>query len=164
VITSNNVTTQLGGFSTQFSDLPSASTWSSLFDRYCIHGAKVEFRPYSNQSWTGVTSIGTLHTAIDFDDATAPATIAAVERYGTYAGCTGNQPLVRHFKPRVATAVYRTGVSSGYAESATDVWLDMATTDIPHYGVKYALETTSTSAMFTYQVFVTLDVEVAGLR
>ncbi len=164
VITSSTSVTQLGSLQFKFSDLNSASSWAALFDRYRLISMRVEFRPYSQQMPTGVGSIGSLHTAIDFDDAGTPASITEVERYGTYASVPGYRPLVRHFCPRPAKMMYKTVSTTGYAEGEYGLWIDMANTDIPYYGVKYALETTASAAQFTYQVFVTPTWEVSSRR
>jgi len=164
VITSSTTVTQYGGLQFTFADLPSAGSFSAVFDRYRILGAKVMFKPYGQQMSTGVGTVGQLHTAVDFDDASTPSSIGAIERYGTYAGVPGNRSLQRHFAPRVAGIVYRGVATTGFSEVPYGGWMDMAYTDVPYYGLKYALETTASTAQFVYQVFVTLDVEVAARR
>lgn len=157
-----------GGVSFQFSDVPSSSAWATVFDRYKFLSVEVHFIPIGltenvlNPSG-GVSVLPVLHTAVDFDDAATTATITALQKYSTYAGVPGNQSLVRKFVPHVAALVYNNASPSGYLDLGNP-FVDMENLAIPHYGLKYALDTSSVAGMATYQPKVTVKILVAGRR
>ncbi len=145
--------------------LPNYSSWAAVFDRYRIKSAKVDFTPQSVQEITTAgQSVGIFHTLLDFDDNTAPTSVAAMQRYSTYCGIISTKPIRRALLPRAAAATYVSAVTTGYVEVEPNAWRDVAYGDIPHYSVKWGLDNTSAAALVIYNVLVTLTVEFAGRR
>jgi hypothetical protein len=148
----------LGALNFKLSDLATYASLS-LYDQYRIDRIEVTICP---QLITNVTK-GTLGadmmvlplfvTAVDLDDSTTPATLAAVlsnptaQIHGVF-----NHNVVRSFVPNIAMSAYQ-GAFTGYAAEEPQ-WLDTATPDIQHYGLKYSVEaapvTTSSQLIVFY--------------
>lgn len=129
----------------RFDDLPQQSTMASLFDRYKLNKWQVRFIPVmqgvnasssvSNQANT--STIQNLATVIDHDDNTVPTAISQLLEYDNFQLCNYAQEHVRTFHPTVTKAVFASGAFSGYSvEKGPNPYIDMANTDVPHYGIK----------------------------
>lgn len=144
-------------FAMQFTigDLPQVSSFAALFDAYKINKIVVKFTPMITGLTTGTGGVSAastglfdqpLSTAIDYDDSAVPATLSAVEEYQTYKMTMGYQPHTRIITPAIAMSAYKTsGTTIAYAQKK-NVWLDMAYTDVEHYGLKGCIQGTSTAA------------------
>lgn len=146
--------------------LPTWSALSSIFDRYRIKLVDVNMQAAVNQiNTTSNITMPMFHTVVDFDDATVPSSINALQSFSTYCGIIGNKSIRRRFVPRSGTAMYISGVSQGYGETSPLIWKDVANGNIPHYGLKTGFDGPSTaSGTCTYTVEVRLMVEFAGIR
>lgn len=126
--------------------LPNYTEFTNLFDNYRIHAIKMTFfRPSVANSASEMDQLVRLHTAIDYDDAATPASINELMNYDNYQVIAlrdqfmRNGKFSRFWRPRIVREVYRTAVSTAY-EPARPKMLDCAYPDIPHYGIKWALE------------------------
>lgn len=140
-----------GAMSFRLSDIKNTSEFSNLFDRYMITGVRVQFQLITNpdaaQQLNSATVVQQanwfpkLWYTVDHDDTTL-ITRSQIQEYTT-AKC-------KVLRPNAITKVYlpfpRTagGVYSGTTAYAGKVnapsYLDMATRDIDHYGLKYAVD------------------------
>jgi len=135
--------TTIGGF-------PNSTGFLSVFDQYRILEVTYTFIPQCVTSFitsgtvatvapTGVYNTSILATCVDQDDANTPTnenTILQHESsivHGPFV-----TPISRTYKPMVAASVYQTGGFGGYS-SQSDAWLDSASTNIQHYGLKWSL-------------------------
>lgn len=161
-----------GALSFNLAALPNASEFTALFDQYKLMNVKLDFVPFGDtvnlpiSTMTGTSSVlspgGPLILAVDYDDNTTPADAASLLQYQ-------NSKVVpiprRHrmtIRPKFATEVYRSGVSTGYG--ARTGWLDCANSDVPHYGVKYYMNAPSAnSSSYTYQVWANVTIAVKGV-
>jgi hypothetical protein len=156
-----------GALTFQLSDLSTSSSLTTLFDKYRLKEIEIIFFPIDNQyniDVTGSATIGNFYTAIDFDNASAPTSIAQIERYSTSVVTSGNKPQYRHFRPRTVRPVYISGVSTGYAEGRPDDWLDCAYPSIPYYALLYALSQTANAGTCTYGVRARYMFQFAATR
>lgn len=166
-ISSSAVGVVYGALSFTADQLPKWSSFATIFDRYRIREVEVFFQPQTNQM---VTSTGAavfvprLSVCVDFDDATAPGTVAEVQAYGNAITVPGNRPVVRHFIPRAAGLAYKTAITSAYTELDPHIWKDVAYGDMPHYGLKWALTNTIAAGDMSYYLTVRMTVEFAGAR
>lgn len=121
---------------------------SGLFDTYKIRKFIVKFIPCGQQVFNvpsangGVPStsgVSQLTTAVDPDDGNAPSSVNQVMEYETckFAG-PGKQHTRVMMGPKVSAEFYETIVTTGYG-SRKQQWLDIASDDVPHYGVKWAI-------------------------
>lgn len=164
-------------FALQFSlnDLAQTSQWSVLYDAYRIKRVLVRMYPDGTvapqcsslgAASTATAKIENLHTVIDYDDQNTLSSLAAAMEYESFAITRACDPLEIEFGPRVAETVFRTGVTSGYAQPKSAVWLDMATTDVPHYGLKgYVVSTgAAQNIQNVWTVYVTAEIEFKQVK
>lgn len=138
------------GLQFQLNQLPN-NTEFDLYDQYRIRYVKVMFtsntQPVNNNSTSNQVA-PQLITAVDYDDATTPTSLDNLYNYNNCKIHGALTPMIPYFarsvKPMVAQAVFA-GVTSGYSPRS-DVWLDTAKKDIPHYGIKVALNTPPNAA------------------
>lgn len=170
----SDAATDNGYFAVDFriSDIPNIASMGALFDSYRINKVVLDFQPVHNISPTG--SLATpadmiptpLYTILDSDDASAPTTLTEVEQYETLKITPAWERHTRVITPAVAVAVYRTGVTFAYMP-AYKKWMDLATTDVPHYGIKGLIKTNATpanNAKCAWNVRATYYVSFKGVR
>jgi hypothetical protein len=136
------------------SDIDDYTSLIAVFDQYKFMGVEVRLRPTFGTSPTGggnSTGSGTLVTVIDYDDASALTTPGQALNYANAIQTEGWQGARRCFRPRIAMAAYDGTVFTGYANMG-DVWLDAASPDIPHYGVKSYWSTVAANLTMDLQV------------
>lgn len=128
----------------QIADLPQVASFSALFDEYKVNKVVYKFDPVvQSTSYTALNTdtadpyqVQYLNTVIDFDDATTIATIGAMMEYESFKKTTPGRKTVRVFVPSISNELYRTGGGTiGYGRKSKQ-WIDMAYTDVPHYGIK----------------------------
>lgn len=146
----------LAAMSFKLSDVPNAGEFTSLFDEYKIEAVKVHFVPTHNSSTeaaTGSKKIPYLITATDNDDATAPASIGVLlQKESAKVHGMFDQMRVRTVKPMASMALYN-GATTGYGSYSG--FLDTASPDIPHYGLKYLLGAVPVLDEFQYFIYCT---------
>lgn len=138
----SNGTYQFGGAmqfqldqSLQFTD------FALLYDRYKIKGVKVTIiplgQPSTNATTQGLadTNYATIAIAVDNDDASLPADWNAVAVKQDCKIRRLSKPISVYIRnPKLAAAVYD-GVTNAYTSKTG--WLDMGSTGVPHYGLKF---------------------------
>lgn len=144
---------QYASFSLQFllEDIINYTEFTALFDKFRIRGIAVRLIPFFTSSLTGAAFTSTaaqmqplLHTIIDHDDVIRPSDdetgLNTIRQYDTYKMMRlGPKIFRRYLVPKAQTIVRGVG-TDGYAQVGKNVWLDCATTQIPHYGLKGILE------------------------
>ncbi len=140
-------------------DLGQYSTFASLFDQYRID--KVHLRFYARNNALSTFNTASPNGAVplgyitpDRDDATAPASIDAVRQYDLAQAFTGSTSFDIEMEVRPTAALYASGAFSGYNTLDLEPWIDIANTDVPHYGVKAAVSglTTSTTSSWVWDI------------
>lgn len=173
-ISNNSTTFERGGITLTFSDVLNFSSWTTLFDQYRIDKCIIKFtpiltqeviRPYDDTTNPGINLIPRLTTALDRDDVAAPLSFDDVNQRPLSRTKIATKAISWTFVPNRLVAVYRTGVSSGYkVDTASKDFLDCANSDIPHYGLKWALEAASPSNAYQYRIDKTLVVSLKNRR
>lgn len=144
----------LRGASFALSSLPGVSDFTNLFDMYKITHVQLRFHlqvdPGAQASASAIYP--KLWYATDYDDDNAPASLNALREH---ARCkvrvlNPNRPVVVNIKPAVASLVYRGATTSSYSPKWRQ-WVDMAQTDVPHYGLKWAVDNL-TNTNYTLQI------------
>jgi hypothetical protein len=139
--------------------LPNVSDFTNLFDRYMITYVKcfihLKLDP-SSQSAT-LATLPKLYYVRDYDDATTPSSINELREHSkcTYRVMNPNRPIVIGIKPATLALAYRSAVASTYSPK-WKTWIDMATTDVPHYGLKLAIDdltNTNYKVDFEYKIW-----------
>jgi len=133
-----------------------------VFDSYRIVGMEIEFKCVAGENFT--SEAGTFTTVLDYDDAAALTTLQQALDYSSAITTKARENHRRCFVPKIAPAVFQSGVLSGYA-NATNQWINSTSTTVQHYGVKYALDPCLVlgSAM-TITPFCTLELEFRASR
>lgn len=121
------------------SNHPQASSWTTLFDQYCIPQASITYQSLYPSGSTFAPA--TMYTALDFDSNGTLGSVAAIEDFTTCAVKTmgTNQRVVRSIRPC-------NEVSTG--SSISDLsrnWHDSTVPNIPHNGIRFIVGSAATS-------------------
>lgn len=176
LIISDAVQVRFGAKQFQLSDLQDYTKFVALYDQYRIVSVTVLFQPTMttqivkptvNGATTNIlplTQTPYFYVCKDYDDANPPDTVN--EMRGR-EGCI-MKPATRSvsitFKPKTVTPVYKDGVSFAYKLNVKDDWIDCTNTDVPYYGLKYALENNNDAGAYIYRMSYKIKVEFKGLR
>lgn len=131
--------------------LPNVSDFSALFDRYRITKVLVYFQLVTNpdsNSYLNQTAISNqanwypkLWYTPDYDDSNT-LTKTDIQQYAK-AKCAvlkPNEVVTVAVYPAVTVQTYRSAATTGYSPN-WKLWIDMGQTDVPHYGLKYVIDT-----------------------
>jgi len=142
------------------SSLDQVATLVAFFDQYKIAHIRVVLIPRLEVTDGNVANAGLFTSVIDFDDATALASIGGALDFQNALTSRGTETHTRTFVPHVATAAYSGAFTSFANEPAP--WLDTSSSSITHYGVKTAWTATSTALI--YDAIVTLHIKFRNVR
>jgi len=139
-IAQSALTSTVGAYYFSLSQLPQATTFTSLFDQYRVDELEVTlfpmFRANAFPASVGAVLTPLIYTVVDLDDATAPSLLSDLYEYQNTQVHSDDKPFSFRFKPKVGLATY-TGGLAGY--TVTNGWIDAASTSVQHYGWKHAL-------------------------
>lgn len=162
------ITPGTGVMEFRLNELVNVSEFTNLFDRYRIRGVQVKIVPavtgYDGNPQATAAGRPNLHTAIDYNDSTAPANVLELMQYDTYKMTPGDRVHKRYFSPRPSQEVFRTAISSSYATLPRNTWLDCTTSgiDIPHFCLKWV--TDNTGVAFNWIVYKTFYFQCVGTK
>lgn len=158
-VTSGTSTIVYGGLAFKLNQYPNYAAWTVNFDKYRIRGIELHFVSTGIQENVSTSQIaGTFHTCLDFDNDATPTSIAEVNQASRSTECVQTSSFRRHFIPRVGREIYNGVASTNYEEAEPWVWLDCASAATPHYGLKYAMGTASTTS-YVYRCMCRMTVE-----
>lgn len=139
------------GFATVFAlnFLPNSSDFTSLFDQYRIDKVEQVFEmDIADGTLNSTTRWPRITICPDFNNQAAPLSedaILSYEQARQYQFSTSERRFSVILRPQIASTVYRTGVTSAY-EMKPSGWLDVATNDVPHYGLRYWIANYNTTS------------------
>jgi len=138
-----------GSQSFQIALIPGISSWLSCFDQYRI----IEVEVYATlQCSSGQAIIDGFRwgTIVDYDDSNN-VSFSAMQQNSNMTDCGRNESVYRKFRPHQSIGV---GTVSGVQPSGNQVsgWNDSARTDVNHFGIKYALQATSTTVVLSQRL------------
>lgn len=143
VFTGVTGTTLLGANQIRFNTVLNSSEFTTLYDQYRIDRVKFTFylRLDPAAQVAANSTYPKLYWARDLDDDTAPTVLNTLRER---ANCktrvlTPTRPVVIWVKPNIVTELYRTAGSTGYSPKFAQ-WIDMASSDLLHFGLKYAID------------------------
>jgi hypothetical protein len=125
-----------GAVTVTLAAFPDYTDFTNLFDTYRIMQIAVEFNPLFLDT-TATTNYPPIATVIDYDDGNATA-YAQLEEYDSFMITQTGQYFQRVLTPRIALAAY-SGTFTSYSQPPAGTWIDVASTGVVHYGLKYAL-------------------------
>jgi len=153
----------LGGLAFQFNQLPSYTEFTNLFDEYRINGIKIQLIPNFTGAdlnpTTSAVSVPNIWSIIDHDDSTSPANLEELLQYPNCRMTRGSRTHTRFFRPSCLIDV--AGITTGVKFKQ---WINLANTNIPHYGFKYFIDQMNTGPVGTWRVFVTYYFSCKGVR
>lgn len=132
--------TQAAGVRTfALSDLPGYTDFTSLYDMYKIRKVVFKIIPkFSEVALSGGTTnnanLQQIHSAIDYDDGVAPASINTLCQYQSHRMTRGYAVHTRTLVPKVQTTV--SGLNTA---PKANQWIDCDQAGIVHNGVKYII-------------------------
>lgn len=121
-----------GSHAITLSQLDQATSFEAMFDRYRILTLEITYRPHVNAVpplLLSTTVLPQLVTVIDYDDNTAPTTFTTLREYQNSV-VTLYETQQRKFTP---------GTLIG-AKVEFSPWIDMASSNYLHQGVKWGIE------------------------
>jgi len=149
-------TTSAFAYECLFTDVRGYTDFTDLYDRYQITRVVMKFRIVNNpdnsiyingtngsgtvNAWNGSVWYPCMYYCKDYDDSATESLEQLKERANTKRIIL--KPNVFHkivLKPAVTMQTYRTATTTGYAPKWNQ-WIDMAQTDVPHYGLKYVID------------------------
>lgn len=155
-----------GSITFNLQSLPSYTDFTALYDQYRILGIRAMFVPRTTANAQGANERGTFHSVIDYDDNQAPAAVYPLLEYQSHKRTPNTVIHKRYWKPTVLVPAFlasgTTGTSFGYSPKAGQ-WLDMAMPNIPHYGIKFAIENNDDQPM-NYDCFYTFYCQFRCVR
>lgn len=143
---------EVGNYTFELTDLPDYAAFANLYEYFRIDKVKVDFRAMNNQAPMGgqsavataaFTSLGRIHTVIDYNDAVNyPATRAGIQsmmKDNSYKCTSSNRNHSRTFVPKI---LLEAGGTSVGAVSKGKQWIPTGATTaaLSHYCLKWALE------------------------
>lgn len=141
----------LVGSSFALANVPNFTNWTINFDKFRLEAVEIVFTPSRSQQNGGSVVTPRFYCAPDFDSDAAPSSVAALLRLSQSTTSLFTTAFRRKFKPRVASTIYKSGVSSAYSEGAANTWVDCSNADTPHFGFSYGYEPQTAAGQFGLQ-------------
>lgn len=130
----------------RLSDIPNSSEFIGLYDQYKINAVKVQVIPRINSAEIA-QAVSQVASVIDYDDSVVPANMNTLVQYQNFKLTQGTKIHSRYLKPKIS--IPTTGAGTMVAKSQ---WLDVATPDVPHYGIKYGFPQTPNAQTFDIKI------------
>jgi hypothetical protein len=120
-------------------NVPNYAAYTALFDEYMIEKVEIWISPSMSQLTSASTVLGDWSTAVDYDDANTPSSLGTVTDKQNSASSTILQAHYHQFEPKFAIGTY----SGSFVSFASDRgWVDCASPNVQHYGIKVACTST----------------------
>lgn len=147
----NAVSPLLIGQSNTFAQIANSAEFTTLFDQYQITYIQMKFflRIDPSAQPAATAAYPKLHIVRDYDDASTPANINELREHPRVMQrvLTPTRAVTFGWKPAVATNLFLTPITNG-TEPRWKVWVDMANTGLPHYGIKFAIDNFTNTSYF----------------
>lgn len=149
----------------KLTDLINYSEFTSLFDQYKILKVVFKIQMITNPDSSNPLNVAAASTTTyynnptnwfpkfwyirDYDSGSSETISSMKERQGAkYFIMRPNKEYSIALKPMVQVQTYKTSVSTGYAPKR--LWLDIADTTVPHYGLKTVIDCLGLDPSDTY--------------
>lgn len=140
--------------------------FTNLFDRYKITGVKATFLMQVSDAPVGGTNIlPTVLYATDYDDNLPPVYTNMRQKQNVKQRIlTANKPFSIFYRPRLSGVASANGLASvgAITTSSKNQWVDTATGDVDHYGLKFSINnmysaiTTNTQLEIRFTYYITM--------
>jgi len=133
-------------FSNRFNSVSQFSSWAAVFDQYLIREVEVWITTAFSPAATAVNyGNENLYLVVDYDDANALTTVAGALAYENVIAAPVTNGHYRKWRPHIAVAAY-SGTFTSFKNEVSD-WIDVASPNVQHYGLKVVADVTSTNAL-----------------
>lgn len=173
-IVNNSTSPALGVLVFQLDQCLGYTKYQAIMDYYRINWVKVTFEPCRTQSLTtqtdqttapsSITQVPKLITAIDRDSNTTALSYAAIQARGSVKETLATKTQVWKFTPNRLVTVYKSVATNGFKIDTSNDYLDCANADVPHFGMKYAMEASQPVTGFKSWIRVEYCVSFKGKR
>jgi len=149
VVNTITATDQTYSRSFTFSDIINNTEFDALYDRYMITKIVMEIQLVNPANGlianSNVNSKSNFYPRMwyvrDYDDSTAETLDELKQRSVAKSFVlTPNKIFKIALRPAILAQTYRTALTTGYAPKWNQ-WVDMAMKDVPHYGLKWVMDT-----------------------
>lgn len=129
----------LGAYAFSFNTLPNYTEYTALFDQYRVNKIVVKFVPDHDTSDVNNTasSLSQFHTILDFNDSSAPASLASMFEYDTWKMTRGGRTHVRKWTPSILVGANDSTIAASLPKFKQ--WISCDQPDLYLYGLKYCL-------------------------
>lgn len=157
-----------------FNDMSVPSDFTTLYDRYKITMVQARIQLVNNpdsywgpnpstydQTTAGVQGRSNWFPKFwyckDYDDGQTETVDQLRQRAGTkFFVLRPNKVYKINIRPAILAQTYQTSVSTGYAPKWNQ-WIDAGNTDVPHYGMKYNIDTLGLDPQNNYPFTVRIE-------
>jgi len=149
-----------------FDKIAGYTEFTALFDQYVINSVTIciqlisnpdsSMQTNSNATYNSANWYPKLWSIRDYDGGGSDTLAAMRERQGVKY-CVLRPNMVKTFvvKPKVLVQTYRTAATTGYAPRTLSI--DLANTDVPHYGMHFMIDTLNVDPADTQPFNVRID-------
>lgn len=165
-VNSSSAGNQFFGYSFNLTQLPNFAEFTSLFDAYRINKILVKFVPNHNSSDVGVTAqnIPNFHSVLDYNDATAPASLNQMYEYANWKMTRGTAIHKRIFRPTTLDSV---DTGSGAVSSSNPQWkqwINTGNANVNHYGLKVGIEISQATYDISWRPYITVYLSCKSVK
>ena len=143
----NTNSNQFGVQTFELTDVPQYQSYVALYEEFKINKVVVSFKSLVNQSSDNLggtpqlTTLGMIHSILDYNDAVAPSSIQTMMNDPSYRGTRSSRNHTRVIYPK-----YLDNIAGDVQGKSSRGWLNTTYVDgatvntASHYGIKYCLE------------------------
>jgi hypothetical protein len=163
IVQSSTSANTYGSLQFLLSDLNEVASYTAIFDQYRIRSLSICFIPNTTAAVSNATISSfapVIYTAVDYDDNGTPSSLATVLNYANVRYHASGSNFTITFKPHISIAGF-TGTFGGFVNEPAP-WIDAASTNVQHYGLKYALP--SASLISAWQCIARYTIDFRNIR
>jgi hypothetical protein len=160
-VSTSSTLASFGALAFSLSESSLASSFQAIFDSFRIIQVTLRFVPQFKITTGG--NYPPLLTVIDYDDNSVLTTTSQARAYDTIVETPFSNYVERTLQPRLAIAAYGGSTFSSYAQSATD-WIDAASPATPWYGLKWAVDATTSAVTAAYSIDAEIIFQFKNVR
>lgn len=157
-VTTSTIADTFSSNEIQISSFADSAQYLALFDQYKIEKVEMWLEPLAAQ---GTTVFGYFVSCVDYDDANTPTSRQQVEAKQTSVATTSGSAHYHVWQPHVAVAGY-SGTFAGFL-NAPSPWVDSASNNIQHYGLKFAFGPTPVAVTYAVRARIHAAFRAPGL-
>jgi hypothetical protein len=139
--------------------LASVGLGTGFWDQYKLEAIRFTVAPQNNAIGlvtNSTTTLVPLYCVIDYDDSSNLTSAGQAQSYSNCVVVNPGESVERTFKPRMAIGAFGGSTFTSYANVA-DLWIDAASTNVLHYGVKLFIPGTAAAQTLLQSWDITIE-------